>query len=343
MSLLSPFAGLDYEPTDDDLVRFRDTRVDGQMSNIVRSIADSLEGHRDDVRRAFHDDDVDTLRLFARRRLLTALRTRASRGTDDALDAYALMVSETDVPWETWFKATLVVARSLDADLDLLRARFDEVAPPRCAQRAHVAFEAVSRVEHLNQCHVIEVTTHYGAGLLEATVVREANDPTWGGITAIPVSLGQYQVGYAPSVNLAQVAVECADALEVVPGVTCSSIRQEQLVATTFDLVTAGSYVDSLGCLGLFVDVAPSGPHFALNVAEVGSEDYDGVHYDAGDLAQELAEAADALEEQAAMAWGACVIVLSALPDFSEDATDEPVDLSYFLEVIRPAVVPPNS
>ena len=107
-----------------------------------------------------------------------------------------------------------------------------------------------------------------------------------------------------------------------------------------FDLVTSGSYVDSLGCLSFFADALESGPHFAVTVAEVASEDYDEVYYDADDLALELAEAADSIEEQSALSVGPCVVVLSALPDFSDDASPEPVDLSDFLDVVRRASTP---
>ena len=141
---------------------------------------------------------------------------------------------------------------------------------------------------------------------------------------------------YHPTTNLAQLAVSFADALEGASGATCSPPRQDQLVAATFDLVTAGSYVDCLGCLSFFVDVEPDGPHFSLTVGEVGDEHYDDTNFAAVDLARELADAADVIEDQCAFALGPCVVVLSALPDFSDDAPDEEVDLTDFVEIIRP-------
>jgi len=343
MSLLSPFAGLDYEGRDDDLVRFRDNPIDDSLSNIVRSNFDSLEDHRDEVRRALSEADGDTLLVFARRRLLSARRTNTSRAINDALDAYALLPRESDVPWESWFKATLFIGRGIGLDLEGLQDRFNEGAVERSAQRANVAFDAMARIEELSQCHVFEVTTSYGEGLVETTVVRDQAGHSWGGITGIPVSLGQYQVGYAPTTNLAQFAVTIADALDASQRVTCSSIRQDQLVATTFDLVTSGSYVDSLGCFSFFADAVQYGPNIAVTLAEVASEEYDDVRYNADDLAAELAEAADAIEEQCALSVGPCVVVLSALPDFSEHASEEPADLSDFLEIARRVVAAPNS
>ncbi len=338
MNLLSPFDGLVYEGRDDDLVRFENNPIDDSLSNLVRSIFDSLDDHRDEVRRSLSEADIDTLLVFARRRLLSARRTGVSRALSDALDAYALVTRESDVPWESWFKATLLVGCDIGLDLSELHDRFDAGAGERSAQRATVAFDAMTRINDLSQCHVFEVSTSYGLGLVETTVVRDQAGHSWGGITGIPVALGQYQVGFAPTTNLPQFAVTIADALDNSQRVTCSSIRQDQLIATMFDLVTSGSYVDSLGCLSFFADAHDEGPHFAVTVAEVASEDYDEVYYDADDLAQELAEAADAIEEQAALSMGPCVVVLSALPDFSEDASDEPVDLSEFLELVRQAL-----
>ena len=338
MSMPSPFAELAYDGRDDDLVRFQVNVHDDSLSNIVRSLADSLDDHRDEVRRSLSEADADTLLVFARRRLLSARRSHSARAIHDALDAYALVPRESDVPWESWFKATLFVGRDLGVDLDELQARFNEIAGDNSAQRANVAFDAMTRIEDLAQCHMVEVSTTYGVGLLETTVVRDQAGHNWGGITGIPVALGQYQVGYAPTTNLAQYCVTICDALESSGRVQCSSIRQDQLVATTFDLVTSGSYVDSLGCFSFFADAVEGGPNIAVTVAEVGSEEYDDVRYDAQDLAEELAEAADTIEEQSSMSWGPCLVVLSALPDFSEFASEEPVDLSDYLEIARSAI-----
>jgi hypothetical protein len=57
MSLLSPFAGLNYEGRDDDLVRFRENGIDDTLSTTVRSIFDSLEEHRDEVRGEISDEE----------------------------------------------------------------------------------------------------------------------------------------------------------------------------------------------------------------------------------------------------------------------------------------------
>jgi hypothetical protein len=341
MTLLPPFAGLLYEGRDEDLVRFRENPIDDTLSTTVRSIFDSLDEHRDDVRQGLGEDDCDLLILFARRRTVGALRENSLRAVQDALDAYALLPTDRDVPWESWFKATLVIGRHLGLVLDDAHQRFSSGATEVVAERADVAFDGVERITDLAQCHVIEVTTSYGVGLLETTVVREqASKSSWGGITGLPVVLGQYQVNYSPTTNLAEMAVAVADALDASGFVTTSAIHQDQLVASTFDLVTSGSYLDSLGCLSFFADGAQGQPTFAVVVAEVASEEHYDVQFKGDDLAQDLAEAADTIEEQSALATGSCVVVVSALPDFGEDASDYPIDLSSFLEIARSAITP---
>ena len=336
MSPLSPFFGLVYKTGDDDLARFVESPLDERMSNIVRSIADSTTEHRQGLREELTEIDNDLLLLFAQRRLVTSLRSRMPRGASDALDAYSLL-GQNVVPWETWMKASLWIARDLGGDLDSLQQRFHDTAEENTWKRGEIAFDALTRIEDLSDCHLIEVNTSYGRGLVQKTVVRDAADHTWGGITAIGVSLGEFQVDYCPATNIAQLAVCFADALEETSGVDCSSIRQDQLVAAMFDLVTAGSYVDSLGCLSFFVNVEPAGPHFSLTVGEVAAEHYGDTDFPATDLARELADAADAVPDQNALALGPCVVVLSALPDFSDDAAEAAVDLTDFIEILRQA------
>lgn len=336
--MLSPFAGLTYEGRDDDLVRYHGLATDDVLSRTVRSILDSLDQRRDDVRSSLSEDERDLLAVFARRRALHARRELSSRAVSDALDAYALLPLEYDVPWESWFKATLFIGREIGVDVDEAEARFLDVAPNASASRARVAFDAMARIDSLDQCHVIAVTTNYGPGLLESTVVRDQGIASWGGITGQPVSLGQFQVPFVPTTNLAQLTVAIADALEASGHVSCSSIRQDQLVATSFDLVTSGSYVETLGCLNFIADSLDEQVSFSVHVAEVATEEHDGVRFEAADLSRELAEAADEIEEQSAIATGPCVVVLSALPTFDGEVDSEPVDLSGYLALVADVV-----
>lgn len=340
MTSPSPFAGLTYDARDDDLVRFRENPLDDTVSLSVRSLIDSLDRHREEARRRLDEADRDVLAVFARRRVLHARRTNSARAISDALDAYALLPQEYDVPWESWVKAALFLGRDAGLNLDDAEQRFLARAAAPSARRARVAFDALSRITSLAQCHVIEVDTSYGPGLIETTVVRDQGVASWGGITGQPVSLGQFQVTYDPTTNLAQVAASIADALEASGRVTCSSIRQDQLVGATFDLVTPGSYIDSLGCLIFFADATPGEPGFSVTVAEVASREHDDGRIDAALVSGELAGAAAALEEQSALASGPLLVIVSALPSFDENPGNEPVDLAPFLELIAEHLTP---
>jgi hypothetical protein len=346
MSLWSLLSELHYDERDDDLVRFRPSAVDETVARVVRTVREVRsespqdEGHDNEPP---SDDDADLLVVFARRRTLQARREGSSHHVSEALEAYSLLTREEDVPWESWFKAALFIGRELGLDLDVAHRRFVEEAPELLGQRADVAFDALARIETLAQCHVIEVTTTYGPGLLETTVVRDQGVKSWGGITGQPVALGQFLVDFAPTTNLAQLAATLADALEATQRVTCSSIRQDQLIGATFDLVTSGSYLESLGCLSFFADGVDGEPFFSAVVAEVPSEEHYDVHYPAQDLAAELADAADAIEEQSALALGPCVVVLSALPSFEDSPDDDVIDLGAFLDVARAALDPASA
>ncbi len=339
MSLWSPLRELHYDERDDDLVRYLESSVDAVVASALGALCDALrEG--DELRQELSEDDTDLLLVFARRRTLHALREGSASAVDQALDAYSLISREEDVPWESWFKAALVIGRERGLDVATAQRRFAQGALEALGQRADVAFDALARVDSLAQCHVIEVHTSYGLGLIETTVVRDQGVRSWGGITGQPVALGQFRVGYAPTTNLAQWAVTIADALETSHHLACSSIRQDQLVGATFDLVTSGSYLDSSGCLSFFADGAEGRTSFCVVVAEIPSEEHYDLHYDAEDLVTELADAANAIEEQSALALGPCVVVMSALPSFDEEPSDEVIDLSEYLEVARTALGP---
>jgi hypothetical protein len=331
MSLLSPFNARGYDVRDHDLVRFVQRPTDDSLSVIVRSIFDSLDEHRSEVRQALDEEERGLLALFARRSALIAARTRSQRALSDALDAYALLMDENDIAWESWFKATLFIGREIGLDLEDAHRRFSDGATPKVAQRGDVAFDAMARISDIAQCHVIEVSTTYGLGLLQMTVVRDQGTSSWGGITGQAVSLGQYRVGYAPTANVAQMAVTISDALDASGLALCTYIRQDQLVATAFDLVTAGSYLESSGCVSFIAEGVDGHPSAAFTIAELTPERIedetlqaaDHVTEDTQQRARELAETADAIEDQAAFAVGTCVVVLSAIPDFSDEALDK--------------------
>ena len=72
-------------------------------------------------------EEVETLRLYAKRRILQARRRSSMNLVDDAIEAFALIPENSDVPWDTWLKAGLFVARSLGRDIESIAVRFGEL------------------------------------------------------------------------------------------------------------------------------------------------------------------------------------------------------------------------
>ena len=191
------------------------------------------------------------------------------------------------------------------------------------ARRAGIAFEAVSRITDLAECHLHRTDTTYGAGIVETLVVRQANDRNLLVLGGSPPKIGQFEDTYSPSTNLAQLAVDVADALDASGRFVTSSIQDDQLAGTLFDLVTAGSFVDSVGCFGFFADPTGEGPSLSVLVAEIGAEEHYDSHFAGDHLAAELAEAADGIIGQAAWSTGPQLILLSELPTFDDTGDDE--------------------
>ncbi|HEY5010270.1 MAG TPA: hypothetical protein VIH73_03880, partial [Acidimicrobiales bacterium] len=162
-----------YRDVDEDFIRFRDEPNDDAVKSIVTSLATSEESERDRFRRALGPEAVETLRLYAKRRILQSRRRSSMNLVDDAIEAFALIPENSDVPWDTWLKAGLLGARLLGRDIESIAVRFGELASIESAERFDVAFDAMSRVETLAQCFIAEVSTTYGTGFIETLVHRD--------------------------------------------------------------------------------------------------------------------------------------------------------------------------
>jgi hypothetical protein len=230
----------------------------------------------------------------------------------EAIDAMALLPHSDDVPWDSWFKGALFVARSLGLNIDSLEERFVDLASEDAADRSYVAVEAMNRVDTLSQCQLVEVTTTYGAGFIELLVFNLTVRAGFLGNRRLPVN----EVVYRPTTNLAQIAASLADAFDATGRLRSDLIRQDQLAATTFSMNVAGSYIPTLGCLSFSADAADGGTSYSVIIAEFDEET---------DVAS-LADAATSLDGQAAIFDARRLIVLSAQPDFSDETSDDEDD-----------------
>ncbi len=323
-SLRNRLSSSPYDRRAFELVRFRDDPHDDVVHGLV-SAAIALDAKaRDSLRSGLDDESLETLRLFAIRRMVQARRRASAYLVDEAIDGYALLTNVADVPWETWLKATLCIARFLGRDLDSLGRRFTGAASAPAGGRFAVAVESMNRVEGLMQCHVAEVSTSYGTGFVETIVVR---DTTYYGAIYGPPPQADNVVQYRPTTNLAQLAVSLADALDATGDLRTGPIVHAELAALYFSLVVPTSYVSTNGCLSFYVDATASDQTFTVFVAEL-TDDVDPTS---------LATSVDP-EGQACVVDDRRLVLLTSPPSFEVGAEDV-VDLGRFAELARQALI----
>jgi hypothetical protein len=319
-ALVARLAGLSYADVDDDFVRFRDSAIDDGVKSLVSAVATASESERDLFRGALEGEGVDTLRLYAERRTVQARRRSSMNLVDDAIEAFALLPTPADVPWDTWLKAALFIARSLGRELEPVAQRFGELSTLDCAQRFDVAFEAMSRVESLDQCFIAEVTTSYGTGLIETIVHRDTKST--GAFYSAPRQADDI-VPYAPVTNLAQLAASLADAFDATGNLHTGAIGQDQLAGMSFSQQVPGGFLETAGCLSFYAERPGDDRSFKVFVAEL-PEDSD---------AESLAEGAES-DDQAVVYDDSRLILLLAPPNF-EDDEDTAFDFGESLDIIR--------
>lgn len=307
-----------------DLVRYREDPTDEAVRGVVAAAVAGEESERDQLRASLDEDDKDTLRLFGMRRALQA-RRRASFGLiDDAIDGFALLPAVNDVPWESWLKTTLFVARELGRDLDSVGQRFADVASTDVLARFDVALDAMYRIQSMAQCHVVEVTTSYGIGFVETLVYRDATRARF--FSSVPRQ-ADFTVPYSPSTNLAQLAANLADALDATGTVVTGPLGQDQLAASSFSLAVPGSYVETMGCLSFGAGSTNQSASFTVFVAEPA---------DGEDIAALVSAAT--IDGQAAFADASRLVLLVAQPRFdaddADDADDAEPEMGDFAEIV---------
>ena len=325
-----------------ELIRFRVDANDDLIAGVVRAVIAEGEGGCEAFRQGLGIEEADTVRLFAMRRVLHGRRQSSLGLLYEALDGFALLPSIDDVPWNSWLKASLFVARTLGGNFDLISNRFGDVANDDAAQRYDVAMESMSRLDELSQCRLAEVHTNYGIGFVEILVFRDTKSRSF----TAPATLGTNQIQYDPTTNLAQLAVSLADALDASGLVVTGPIGQDQLAATFFSITTPGSYLPTAGCLSFITDEVNGRGSFTALVAElpddtdVDDDDYTDDDPETDTDSETLVQAAIDTDQQVAACDGRRLIVLSPQPSFDEDV-DEDIDVQGFVEFVHVALADP--
>jgi hypothetical protein len=310
---------IDYRDVDEDFVRFHDDPVDESVKSVVASVIATDDSERDRFRRSLGPESIETLRLYAKRRVLQARRRSSMNLVEDAMDAFAL-VPTADVPWDTWVKAGLFIARSLGRDIDAIGERFGEVSTVQSAERFDVAFEAMGRIETLAQCFIAEVTTTYGTGFIETIVHRDTQST--GPFFSAPRQADDI-VTYEPTTNLAQLAASLADAFDATESLHTGAIAQDQLAGMSFSQQVSGAFLEATGCLSFYADVSKDDQSFKVFVAELPEET---------DV-ESLASGAES-DDQAVCFDDRRLILFLSPPNFEED-DDSVFDFGDYLNIAR--------
>lgn len=334
----APFADLHFSLAAIDYVRFRPDPVDDAVARSVASVTAQGPNACQDFRDALDEDATVTLRTFVSRRVLHAYRTSSVAAIYESLDACALVAQESDVPWDTWVRAGLLLARSVGGDPGSIQNRFWDIASDDAAKRFDVVLDSMDRTEDLSDCRLAEVHTTYGTGLLETLLIHDR-------IPRGPYAGRRFpdrSLPFAPVSNLAQLAVDVADGADATGRATTSPIGHDQLTASLFDVTVSGSYIATTGCLSFLVDSDEAPSSVLVVLAELDpDEDID-----------ELIESADEVEGQDVVLDGRRLVVLSPQPVFDVDdessegdLDEEPSggDLDELVEIARRALDDPRT
>ena len=313
-------AGISFRDVDEDFIRFHDDPLDDGVKSVVASVVTAEESERDRFRSALTSDGIDTLRLYAKRRTMQARRRSSMNLVDDAMDAFALIPSGADVPWDTWLKAGLFVARSLGRDIESIAQHFGELSTMDSAQRFDVAFEAMSRVESLGQCFIAEVMTNYGTGFIETIVHRDTQ--ATGSFFSAPRQADDI-VPYDPITNLAQLTASLADAYDETGHLHTGALAQDQLAGMSFSQQVSGAFLETAGCLSFYADAPSDDQSFKVFVAELPE----------GTDVEALARGAES-DDQAVCFDDTRLILLLAPPNFDND-DDVAFDFGGNLDIAR--------
>ena len=277
----------------DDLVRFR--ADDGD--NAVAAMVQASELYDDETRAALRmlltSNSKEILALFARRRILLGRRTSNATYFGQALAAFSLLPKVKDVPWNTWLLAAVFLGGySNDSDVVALYGGPDSPGGSLCRSiQASLAHGG-----SLDMCHLREVNTTYGAGMIELPLPHDVAARSW---SRAPI-IDRDDATYSPTINLAQLAVDVADALDQLAGT--------QTTALAFSRLSTGStpFVPTLGCLHCYA--MRGSTTFDVYVAELQSD------ADARRLSDEISD-----DQGTAVSNGATVVVFLIEPNFDDE------------------------
>jgi len=283
-----------------ELVRFKPDVRDDRVAEIMQSTELFGEVSRRELRTLITDDAKSSLRRLGRRRVVLGERTSNVSYFHQALSAFSLLPTVDDIPWRTWFVgAVLLGDYANDPDIVSLFEGPFTAGGERCA----AIQKSLKNGGSLAHCHLARVDTSYGTGMIELPTPEDLSGRSWTNPIQHDDAL------YAPTINLAQIAVDAADAFDEMPGTRTSTIDFVQLADG------ATGMVRNRGCLH-FTATMPD-ETLDVSVAEMMT----------------VAEANDfranfTSDEAHVVTDGAVVVLFMEQPSFDDDAVPSALDKS---------------
>ena len=284
----------------DELVRFVPDVGDDRVAEIVQSTELFDEVSRRELRSLLSDDAFNTLVSLGKRRVVLGQRTSNVSYFHQAISAFSLLPTVDDIPWRTWFVgAVFLGAYANDPDIVSLFEGPFTAGGERCA----AIQKSLQHGGSLAHCHLARVDTSYGVGMIELPTPEDVTGTNW----TNPIQ--RDDALYAPMINLAQIAVDAADAFDKMDGTRTSIFDFVQLADG------ATGMVRNRGCLHftammpdvtLDVSVAEM-----MNVAE----------------ANDFCASFDA-DEAYVTSDGAVVMLFMEQPSFDDNVVEKPLDTS---------------
>ena len=293
-----------------DFVRFVPDVGDDRVANIVQSTELFDEVSRRELRTLITDDAKWRLLRLGRRRVVLGARTSNVSYFHQALSAFSLLPTVDDIPWRTWFVgAVLLGDYANDPDIVSLFEGPFTAGGERCASIQ----KSLRNGGSLAHCHLARVETGYGVGMIELPTPEDRTGASW----TNPIQ--RDDALYAPTVNLAQIAVDAADAFDKMHDTRTSRLDFVQL----FDGATG--MVRNRGCLHFAAMM--SGATLDVSVAEMMT----------------VAEATDfrasfSSDEAHVVTQGAIVVLFMEQPSFDDDVLSPPLDRSMLNDLALRAI-----
>jgi len=190
---------------DGEFVRFMPDVGDDRVADIVQSTELFDEVSRRELRTLITDEAKWRLLRLGRRRVVLGERTSNVSYFHQALSTFSLLPTVDDIPWRTWFVgAVLLGAYANDTEIVSLFEGPFTAGGERCASIQN----SLKNGGSLAHCHLARVDTSYGVGMIELPTPEDLAGSGWTNPIQHDDAL------YAPTINLAQIAVDAADTFD---------------------------------------------------------------------------------------------------------------------------------